>query len=266
MVIVGGGAAGIAACRRLRTARLIACCSKRARGSAGGRGRSATTRMLPIDLGCGWLHSADRNPWRQIAEAQGRSIDRTPPPWTRPSAPIGLPLAEQAAYLDAREKFFARVDAAAESEQDAAAATFLEPDGRWNDLLRATGTYVSGAELERVSVRDLGRYDDTRRELARGRGLRHRDRRPWRRPAGRARLSGPSASIGAAGDCAWRPRTVLIAADAAIVTLPSALLAEEKIAFTPAPAREGRCGGGPAARTGRQAVLVALRRRGIREG
>src|SRR5260370_1466792 len=31
---------------------------------------------FPIDLGCGWLHSADRNPWREIAEAQGGSIDK----------------------------------------------------------------------------------------------------------------------------------------------------------------------------------------------
>ena len=161
VVIVGGGAAGIAACRRLRDAE-IDCLLLEARPRLGGRAWTiGDDPLCPIDLGCGWLHSADRNPWHRIAEAQGRSIDRTPPPWMRPSAPIGLPLSEQAAYLDAREKFFARVDAAAEGEQDAAAATLLDPNGRWNNLIRATGTYVSGAELERVSVRDLGRYDDS---------------------------------------------------------------------------------------------------------
>src|SRR4029077_56839 len=103
-------------------------------------------------------HSADRNPWHRIAEAQGRSIDRTPPPSMRRSAPIGFPLSLQPAYLDARDKFFVRVEAAAEGEQDAAAATLLDPNGRWNNLIRATGTYVSGAELERGSGRDLGRY------------------------------------------------------------------------------------------------------------
>ena len=140
MVIVGGGAAGIAACRRLRDAE-IDCLLLEARARLGGRAWTISDDPLcPMDLGCGWLHSADRNPWHRIAEAQGRSIDRTPPPWMRPSAPIGLPLSEQAAYLDAREKFFARVDAAPEGEQDAAAATLLEPDGRWNDLIRATGT------------------------------------------------------------------------------------------------------------------------------
>jgi len=185
-----------------------------------------------MDLGCGWLHSADRNPWHRIAEAQGRSIDRTPPPWMRPSAPIGLPLSEQAAYLDAREKFFARVDAAPEGEQDAAAATLLEPDGRWNDLIRATGTYVSGAELEQVSVRDLGRYDDT--------GVN------WRVVEGygtviAAHGAGLPVTLGCSvrgidwGGRRLRVETAhgLIAADAVIVTLPSALLAEQKIAFTP---------------------------------
>ncbi len=33
------------------------------------------TSAGPVDLGCGWLHSADRNPWARIAEESGfRSI------------------------------------------------------------------------------------------------------------------------------------------------------------------------------------------------
>ncbi|HZD63157.1 MAG TPA: NAD(P)/FAD-dependent oxidoreductase [Xanthobacteraceae bacterium] len=232
VVIVGGGAAGIAACRRLRDAE-IDCLLLEARPRLGGRAWTVSDDALyPIDLGCGWLHSADRNPWHRIAEAQGRSIDRTPPPWMRRSAPIGFPLSEQAAYLDARDKFFVRVEAAAEGEQDAAAATLLDPNGRWNNLIRATGTYVSGAELERVSVRDLGRYDDS--------GVN------WRV------VEGYGTVIAAHGDrlpvtlgCSvrgidWSGRRLRvetargsIAADAAIVTLPSALLAEQTIAFTP---------------------------------
>ena len=232
VVIVGGGAAGIAACRRLRDAE-IDCLLLEARPRLGGRAWTVSDDPLcPIDLGCGWLHSADRNPWHRIAEAQGRSIDRTPPPWMRPSAPIGLPLSEQAAYLDAREKFFARVDAAPEGEQDAAAATLLEPDGRWNDLIRATGTYVSGADLEQVSVRDLGRYDDT--------GVN------WRVVEGYGTvIAAHGAGLPVTLGCSvrgidWSGRRLrvetahgLIAADAVIVTLPSALLAEQKIAFTP---------------------------------
>jgi monoamine oxidase len=232
VVIVGGGAAGIAACRRLKDAG-IECLLLEARPRLGGRAWTVSDDPLcPIDLGCGWLHSADRNPWRGIAEAQGRSIDRTPPPWMRASAPIDFPLSEQAAYLDARDKFFARVDAAAESEQDAAAATLLDPNGRWNDLIRATGTYVSGAELERVSVRDLGRYDDSSVN--------------WRVVEGYGTvIAAHGASLPVTLGCSvrgidWNGRRLRvetahgsIAADAAIVTLPSSLLAEQKIVFTP---------------------------------
>ena len=41
------------------------------------------------------------------------------------------------------------------------AAAFLEPDRRWNGLINAVSTYVSGAELDRVSVHDFERYDDS---------------------------------------------------------------------------------------------------------
>jgi hypothetical protein len=34
-------------------------------------------------------------------------------------------------------------------------------DLRWNGLISAVGSYVSGADLERVSTRDFQRYDDS---------------------------------------------------------------------------------------------------------
>jgi monoamine oxidase len=127
---------------------------------------------------------------------------------------------------------FARLDDSYEQALDAAAATLLDPNGRWNDLIRATGTYVSGAELEQVSVRDLGRYDDT--------GVN------WRVVEGYGTvIAAHGASLPVTLGCPvraidWSGRRLRvetahgsIAADAAIVTLPSALLAEQKIAFTP---------------------------------
>jgi hypothetical protein len=36
-----------------------------------------------------------------IAVAQARAIDKTPPPWRRPSTPTGFPPVEQAAFFDA---------------------------------------------------------------------------------------------------------------------------------------------------------------------
>lgn len=232
VVIVGGGAAGIAAGRRLTDAR-IDCLIVEARSRLGGRAWTvADGSGAAIDLGCGWLHSADRNPWSGVAEAQGRTIDKTPPPWRRRSAPIGFPLAEQSAFLDALQKFEQRLDTFSDGD-DVAAATFLEPLGRWNGLIDAVGTYVSGADLERVSARDLGRYDDS--------GVN------WRVLEG----YGTAITAHAAGvpvllacpvrriDHSERRLRVetangAITADAAVVTLPSALIAEEALAFTPA--------------------------------
>ena len=84
VLIVGGGAAGIAAARRLTDAG-VGCLILEARSRLGGRAWTVEGGGHPIDLGCGWLHSADRNPWREIAEAQGRVIDKTAPPWMRAS-------------------------------------------------------------------------------------------------------------------------------------------------------------------------------------
>ena len=36
----------------------------------------------------------------------------------------------------------------------------LEPGGQWRELLDAVSGFYSGAELARVSARDLGRYAD----------------------------------------------------------------------------------------------------------
>ena len=129
VAIVGGGAAGLAAGRRLYDAG-IRCLILEARPRLGGRAWTITDPSgYAIDLGCGWLHSADRNPWRDIAAAQGRQIDRTPPPWLRPSLTAGFPLAEQRAYIKASGEFYERLDAAANAP-DRPASELLEPGGR----------------------------------------------------------------------------------------------------------------------------------------
>src|SRR5215831_3382669 len=160
-VVVGGGAAGIAAARRLCHAN-VRCLIVEARSRLGGRAWTvAGPSGSALDLGCGWLHSADRNPWVAIAEEQRRTIDKTPPPWQRRTVPLGFPESGQREFRKAQEDFNARIERRAHQESDVAAATFLEPGGRWNNLIRAVGTYISGAELDLVSARDFDNVDDT---------------------------------------------------------------------------------------------------------
>ena len=160
-VIVGGGAAGIAAARRLKNAG-VKCLIVEARPRLGGRAWTiADPSGFPIDLGCGWLHSADRNPWVAVAEEQRKTIDKTPPPWRRLSLPTGFPVGGQKDFLKSQEEFFARVGERAQSEPDIAAGELLTPGGRWNNLINAIATYISGAELDRLSIRDFDNFDDT---------------------------------------------------------------------------------------------------------
>jgi len=233
VAIVGGGAAGIAAGRRLHDAK-VDCLIVEARPRLGGRAWTFSDGLkFPIDLGCGWLHSADLNPWTQVALAQDRVIDKTPPPWRRVSLPMGFPPAEQASFFKALEAFYGRLDALPESDPDAPATAFLEPQGRWNTLINAISTYANGAELDRVSARDFARYTDS--------GVN------WRVVDGYGTLiAAHAAGVPAALDCPVRridhsgQRLKLetmngtITADAAIITLPSTVLAEEMLVFAPA--------------------------------
>jgi monoamine oxidase len=233
VLIVGGGAAGISAARRLQAAGVDALLVE-ARPRLGGRAWTVVDPAgSPLDLGCGWLHSADRNPWAPIAEAQGCAIDKTPPPWTRPWPQIGLRPFEGAAFTEALRRFRHRVDSLTEDEEDRPVSAFLEPQGRWNNLIDAVSTYYSGAELALVSARDLARYDD--------------DGVNWRVAEGYGRvIAAHGAGLAVELDCKvaridhrgrrLRVETTrgAIVADAVIVTLSSNLLAEQEDLFLPA--------------------------------
>jgi monoamine oxidase len=230
VVIVGGGAAGVAAARRLHDAG-VRCLLVEARNRLGGRAWTVTRAGFPLDLGCGWLHSADRNPWTEIAGRQGHTIDRTAPPWSRAALPIGFPLAAQQELFAALHDFFERVGEAA-TGPDRAAAELLDPACRWNGLIRAINTYISGAELESVSVHDLNNYADTNVNwrIVEGYGATvaaHAGGVPIALgcPVTAIDHSGKSVKIETARGA--------LTAERVIITLPATLLAVEGVAFTP---------------------------------
>jgi monoamine oxidase len=156
VVIVGAGAAGIAAAQRLETAGLSVVILE-ATSRVGGRAWTCDVAGLRLDLGCGWLHSADRNPWTRIAEAAGFSIDRRAPAWGRQYRNAGFSQAEQAAARQAYAAWEQRMVTSPPASDCASDA--LEPDGEWNEYLQAMSGFISGAELDRISVADYNAYD-----------------------------------------------------------------------------------------------------------
>ena len=169
IVIVGAGAAGIAAARRLATSGLSAIVLE-ATARIGGRAWTCDVAGLHLDLGCGWLHSADRNPWTRIAEAAGFAVDRRTPAWGRQYRDLGFSQAEQAAaqqaFIDWRRRIV-KTPPASDCAADA-----LEPDGEWNAYLQAMIGFLTGTGLERISVADYIAYDDASTSFN------------WRAPAG----------------------------------------------------------------------------------
>lgn len=231
ILIIGAGAAGIAAGRRLGGAPLDVLIVEAAARS-GGRAHTLWVEGMSLDLGCGWLHSANRNGWATLAEEQAEAIDRTPPAWRTQYADLGFSPAERAAAGEAFAAFDRRLRETPRASDRAADA--LEPGNEWNDYLEALSGFMNGAELGQLSVADYLAYADGDTGVN------------WRLPGGYGAFiaaqaaalpvhyetpieeidrSGPLLRArGPAGE---------IEARAVIVTVSSVVLARERLRFTP---------------------------------
>jgi monoamine oxidase len=233
IAIIGAGAAGLGAARALENSGLSVIVLE-ARDRVGGRGHTIMAAPgITFDLGCGWLHSADRNSFVTIAERLDFVVDKTRPPWREQSFDTGFPLAERLDFIRALDGFYDRAEQAAKSGRDRAASTCLEPGNRWNPMIDAISTYINGAELDRVSILDMDAYEDS--EIN------------WRIRRGYGALM---AAYGAPCPLALNTQVTLIdhsgkrvrietsqgilTAGKAIVTIPTNLIADEAVRFHPA--------------------------------
>ena len=232
VAIIGAGAAGLAAARTLDGSSLSSIILE-ARDRIGGRAHTMIVGdNIPFDLGCGWLHSADENPFVAIAGKLGFEIERSLPPWRQRSYKEIFPQAERDEFFAALDAFFTRTEAAAKRAQDSVAANYLEPGNRWNPMIDAISTYINGCELDQVSVKDFETYEDT--EIN------------WRVPRGYGALI---AAYGAPCKAALNCNVTLVdhsgaririetsrgtlTADKVIVCVPTDLIAAEAIRFSP---------------------------------
>ena len=245
VAIIGAGAAGLGAARALENSGLSAIVLE-ARDRVGGRAHTIMAAPdITFDLGCGWLHSADKNSFVKIAERLNFEIDRTRPPWREQSLDAGFPLKERADFIEALDAFYDRAEEAAKSGRDSAASSYLEPGNRWNPMIDAISTYVNGCELDRVSILDMDAYEDTE--------INWRVRRGYG-----ALMTAYAAPIQLALNCnvtlvdhaGKRVRVQTsqgtLTAGKVIVTVPTNLIADEAIRFQPAlPAKRDAARGLP---------------------
>src|SRR5262245_38088291 len=81
ILVIGAGAAGLAATRTLIERGVSALCIE-ARDRIGGRAwTDSETFGVPFDRGCAWLHSGDINPWRPIAADLGFTVIQEKQVW-----------------------------------------------------------------------------------------------------------------------------------------------------------------------------------------
>ena len=229
VVVVGAGAAGVAAARRLAASRLSTVVIE-ASARVGGRAWTCSLADMALDLGCGWLHSADRNAWTRVAGEAGFAVDRRLPAWGRQYRDLGFPKDEQAAARRAFAEWTRRLkDAPPDSD---CAADALEPGGAWNAYIESISGFINGDELERISIADLRAYDAASTEanwrLARGYGALIAASLP--RPID-LRLSTPATAIelGAAGVLCLETPSGAVRARSAILTVSTAVLAGDAI-------------------------------------
>lgn len=157
VVIVGGGASGIAAARVLAGSGLRAILLE-AGSRLGGRAHTERHEALALDLGCGWLHSGDRNAWTGIAEAAGVEIDRRTPAWGQQYRNLGFSPSDQRAAREAFERWLERMERNPPTTDRASDA--LLPDCEWNGHIAAMTGFISGVTPERISVADYLAYEN----------------------------------------------------------------------------------------------------------
>ena len=232
VVIVGAGCAGLAAAKRLRDAGRSFQVLE-AMDRIGGRAWTTSSDFgLPFDIGCAWLHAADRNPFFPEAQAAG---------WTLQHHDMGL----DHLWFGKRRASPAEMAAEGRAEAELAAciARHRSGDDRMSSVveachaLRVSATFAGpmdfGADDDEISVTDFRSAADLEPNYFTKEGygaLIHR----WgadvpvslSTPVRRIRWDGPGVEV--------ETQKGTIRAQAVIVTVSTGVLAFEDIAFTPA--------------------------------
>lgn len=232
VAIIGAGAAGLGAAHALAGSALSVIVLE-ARNRLGGRAWTVqASPEVTFDVGCGWLHSADKNSFVPIAQQLDFEINKDLPPWRERAYGNAFPQSERDDFMRAADAFYERLWDAAQKGKDEPASLSLEAGNRWNRMIDAISTYVNGCELKDMSTLDWNAYEDTNLN--------------WRVRRGYGALI---AAYGASCPVALNCNVTLIDhstkririetsrgtvhADKVVVTVPTNLIADATIRFSP---------------------------------
>lgn len=234
IVVIGAGAAGIAAARRIvATGRKVVVME--AASQIGGRCiTDSTTFEVPFDRGARWMHNPDTNPMIRLARSVG--LDVLPAP-TGQKMRIGRRNAragETEQFLAALVRANRAIDDASRAKLDTSCASVLPKDlGDWAgaaDFMLGAG--FAGKDLKELSAIDKGRAQDRNAAIACRQGLGTLITKLGEQSP--VALSTPASRV------AWNNRDVSvetpagkIAARAVIVTVSTNVLTSGAIKFTP---------------------------------
>ena len=234
IVVIGAGAAGVAAARRIQAANRKVIVVE-ASGQIGGRCITDTgTFDVPFDRGARWLHNPDTNPMIRLARNAGLDIATAPP---GQKIRIGRRYAragETEEFLAALVRANRAIDDASRGKADISCAAALPKDlGDWAGTAEfVLGASFTGKDLKDISVIDKSRGQDRAAAIACRQGL--------GTLVGKLGAEVPVALSTPASHIAWSGRDVTvetpsgkIAARAAIITVSSNVLAAGNIKFTP---------------------------------
>lgn len=162
-VVIGAGAAGLAAGARLhRAGKKVAVLE--AAGRVGGRAFTDTASFgLAWDRGCHWLHSASVNPLRKLADELGFIYLQRGSRQARDTH-----LGDRWATVDERNAVWAAIGGvfetvkhAGDEGRDVAASEVMDRSTPWLRLTRHWLSLMSAADAERLSTLDFAAYTDT---------------------------------------------------------------------------------------------------------
>jgi len=161
VVIVGAGAAGLAAARTAGELGLDYVLVE-ALPRIGGRAYTdVETFGMPFDMGCHWLHSADVNPMRELADHYGFRYRSEKVDWRLHLGGRWLTEAEIGEVEAELDQHHVDVRAQAGAGKDVPIAEVVNLDSPWSLVWKSIVSAEWGFGLADVSTLDYCRYRDT---------------------------------------------------------------------------------------------------------